>query len=365
MARQQLPSVAVEPAVAARLGVLLGAGTRCVDIAEDRAEAASVDRTRGLAVTLGGRGHPGQVEQGRVQVGHVLVLGSQSSGRDASRPGEDERHAHTAGERLTLVEPKRRVRRHPPPARIVHRRAGRANQVDLAGDVSGPAGGKAARHRGLRELAEVAARPGRPAFGRAAVVRSEHDDGVVELAIRVDGREQAAEILVDVVDHGRVDLLVACETRSLRTGVLRPGLDLQAGLVIARWQAGTGRKEATLELSGKAPRTELVPAIGVVTLVSREVRGPRPERAVHRVVCHVQKEGLSRVVCPQCFQHRDRLIRQIVAQVVLIRVPIDGERAVVLDQLMGMEEAGQTLQATVVTVEAPLDRPRPAVGRCV
>ncbi len=209
--RQQFPAVPVEPAVTAELGVLLRVRGRLRRVAQDLGDADAVALLRGKPVPMGRRLESGEVQEGRGDVGDVRVVLAQPGvavgAPEPGRPGQQERHPDTAGERLPLVEPERRVGRLAPAARVVDSDLLRADQFLVVRDVAHPVG----RHRPVHELTEVRTGSHRTTFGRAAVVGGEHDDGVVGFAEFVEGVEDPAHALVDAVDHGGVDLLVPGE----------------------------------------------------------------------------------------------------------------------------------------------------------
>ncbi len=275
-------------------------------------------------------------------------------GGDPRGPRHDERDAHTTRVGRRLVQAERRVRGHSPPARVVHQRLRAADQLGIALDVEVPPG----HPREPAELLEVAARARRPALLGGSVVGGEDDHRVVEVAQGVDDVEQPGEVLVDVVDHRRVHLHVPGEEGAFLGGVVRPGLHLVADLVVPARERGPGREEPELELAGEASLPNRVPAHVVAAPVAREVGRLGVERPVDGTVREVEEEGTRRVVGAQLLQVPDRLVGDVVGEVVALGVLVDVHRRVVAHQVVGLMEVRPSLQHPVVALEPALERPR-------
>ncbi len=360
----ELVAVTVVAAVAGHLAVLLGVGGVVGGVGEDGGEADAVRLLEGDAPAALRPGETGEFEEGGGDVGDVLVLGAESGGEppvaDALGPGQDEGHADAARVGVALVEAEGGVGGHAPAARVVDEAAGAADQLGVAVDVGVPVAGEAGV---VDEAAEVGAGALRAALAGAAVVGGEDDDGVVEFAERVEGGGEPAEVLVDVVDQGRVHLHVAGVELLLLLGEGVPGGHVESGLGVAGGEFGAGREESGGELGGEAPLAQDVPALVVAAPVAGDVLGLGLEGAVHGVVCEVEEEGLVGVVGAQRLHHGDRLVGDVVGVVVVVGELVDVERAVVPDELVRVEEAGEALQDAVVLVEALLERPvAPVVG---
>lgn len=297
--RQQLPPVAVEAAVPTELGVLLGVRRRRVPITEHVDDADSVALGGRQSVPGRRRRHSRQVEQGRSQIGDVGELSAHTgvvlAPRQTARPGDDERDTHATGERLPLVETERRVRRLPPPARIMDAELRRSDQFLVVRNVALPV----RRHRAVHELAEVGAGPDRAALGRTAVVGGEHDYRVVEFAEVFEEVEYPADALVDAVDERRVHLLIPLVALLLLVGERLPGRGVVSGFGVAFGDRRIRVEEARRHLPREPPTPHLVPAVAVPTPMPREIVGLHLVGAVHGDVREVEEERFVGVVCPQ------------------------------------------------------------------
>ena len=80
---------------------------------------------------------------------------------------------------------------------------------------------------------------------------------------------------------------------------------------------------------------------------------------------HVQEEGALGVVGAEALQVGDRLVGDVVGEVVALRVGVDLDRRVVADEPVGVVEVRPALQDAVEAVEPPLHRPRAAIGTVV
>jgi hypothetical protein len=118
------------------------------------------------------------------------------------------------------------------------------------------------------------------ALTRPAVVGGEHDDGVVPLPHGLEFGSQPSEVLVHVVDHARVDLLIAGEDLALHIGEVVPGFDGMVRLGVAGWQDRTLGDDPQFLLAFEAALPDDVPAVRVVAPVLLGVGGPDLERGV-------------------------------------------------------------------------------------
>ena len=140
----ELPPVAVEAAVAEALGVLLDVGARPRRRSSDRpGEARAVEA---VASARGRRGR-GSWGTGRSRTGTGGGWSRGPSPGIPRGPRHDHRHAHAAGVGRRLVEPERRVRRHPPAPRVVHQGLRAADQLGVARRRRGPTRSGRGTHR--------------------------------------------------------------------------------------------------------------------------------------------------------------------------------------------------------------------------
>lgn len=124
-----------------------------------------------------------------------------------------------------------------------------------------------------------------------------------------------------------------------------------------------GGRRPPSELGGEAALAQHVPALVVTAPVAGDVLRLGLERAVDGVVRQVEEERLVGVVGAQRLHHGDRLVGDVVRVVVVVGELVDVQRAVVADELVRVEEAGEALQDAVVLVEALAQRPVvPVVG---
>ena len=184
------------------------------------------------AVPMRRHREPAALEQGREHIGDVLVLATDPSVPvDALGPREDARHRVTARVRVDLVEPPGCVAEHRPTPRVVRRRGRAADLVDASQvrlDVVA-----------LEEMHVVRRRPGRLAFTRRPVVGDEEEDRVLQLPHLVERAQHAPDVLVEVVDHARVDGHVPREAARARHRRGRPTRRRRGSSSVLR--GGSGR----------------------------------------------------------------------------------------------------------------------------
>ena len=284
----------------------------------------------------------------------MLVLAPELATRvDAVRPRHDERDRVTALVRVDLVEPERRVARHRPTARVV-RRGGRAADLVDPGEVG-------VEVVALEEVHVVRGRAAHLAFPGRAVVGGEHEDRVVELAEVVERRDHPAHVLVDAVDHARVDLHVPGEQALLVDGEVVPRPHVVVALGVPRCELHARRHHPELLLAREPLGAQRVPTRVVATAVLLDVLGAGVQRRVHRPVRDVTEERPRRVGRLLRADHRDRAVGDVVGEVVVVGIPVDLDGMVVLHQPVRVVQVGERVDDAVVLVEAALERP--AVAR--
>ena len=346
--RPREPAVAIVRAVRPALVVLLAARRRRVGVEEHGREARSVQRARRPAVDALEPAHAGEIKQGRHHVGHVHELPpDRARVTDPRRPRRDERYSPPARTGVGLERRKRRVRHLAPPGRI-QRRAARAAEVvrvrPLALD---------RRRRQAHVAAVVVEHPGGTAGIGAAVVRREDDDGVVELADRLEKRDQPSDVPVHAIEHRRIRFHVAGEQRPIgRVGGI-PARRPRVG----RRESRSLRNQPHLELPLPARLAHRRPARVVATTLLREVVRLRLQRRMHRVVRDVEQERLRRRRSAQCLHVLDAALGPVVSRVVVARVLVDRHELVSQHQLRGEKEVGLALHEAVERVEPALRRP--------
>ena len=194
-------------------------------------------------------------------------------------------------------------------------------------------------------------------FARAAVVGGEHDDRVVPLPHGLEVGPEPAEVLVDVVDHPGEDLHVAGEDLPLVVAEVVPRLDGMPGLGIARRKFGVRRNDPHLELTLVALPTDLVPASVVHAAVLLDVVDLRLQRRMDGTVGEVHEEGFGGMRCPNLVDHVDRLIGEVVGEVVVVGVLVDRNVVVVLVEPVWLMEVREAVEDPVVPLETLLQRP--------
>ncbi len=346
--RHDLPAVAVVAAVAPHLVVLLGVDRRCVGVLDRRGDAGTGQRLERHAVALGGGLDPTQLHERRVEVGHVRVLPSHRAGvADAVGPGDDERHLVTAGVGVDLVEAERRVARHRPTPGVVGDRLRAADQIEAV--VVGLPLGFA------QQVGEVAGGAPFLALARRAVVGREDDDGVVQLAQLLERGDQAAHVLVDVVDHRRrrppcsgrrapaaVGSSSSQGATSWPSSVLRGGSGVSSAMIPSLDQRARGARRR----SSSQPVVVAAPRAGRCRRPwPAAARGPRRGRSS-------RKNGLVGLRRLEAADHRDRLVGDVVGEVVVVGVLVDLDLGVVLDQPVRMVEVGEAVEDPVEALEA-------------
>ncbi len=258
---------------------------------------------------------------------------------------------------VDLVEAKRRAGGHRPAARVV-RCGGRTTDLVQTGQI----GIGVDRSEQMRVV-------GAGALGLALaggpVVRGEQEDRVVQLAELLERRAQPPELLVDVVDHRGVDGHVPREQPLLLRRQVVPADDVVTVLGVGERQHGVGRQDAELKHPLEALLAEGVPAGGVAALVLGDVLGLGVQRRVHGAVRHVEEERLGGVGGLEALDHRDRLVGDVVGEVVARRVLVDLHRGVVTDEAVRVVQVGEAVQEPVEPLEPALAGPgvpRPGVG---
>ena len=204
----------------------------------------------------------------------------------------------------------------------------------------------------------VARRPARPALAAGAVVGEEDDDRVVPLAHLLQRGPQSAEVLVDPVDHRRVDSHVAGVQPLFGGGQLVPRQDVGSFPGVARRQRCPRRDDPQRQLTGVTAGADLVPANGVDVVVAGDVLRHRHQWGVRRRMGEVQEERLGRARCLAFADHRDRPGGELVGQVEVVRVAVDVDLMVVLDQPVRLVEVGERVEDPEESVEAALQWPR-------
>ncbi len=129
-------------------------------------------------------------------------------------------------------------------------------------------------------------------------------------------------------------------------------------LGVAGRQLQPERDDAELLLAGEPLGSQLVPAAVVATVVLLDVRGGRVQRGVDRAVREVEEERLLGVARLALADHRDRVVGEIVGEVVVVGVAVDLDEVVVLHDAVRVVLVGERVEDPVEPLEAALARPR-------
>ena len=139
---------------------------------------------------------------------------------------------------------------------------------------------------------------------------------------------------------------------------LVPGFDVVALLGVPGRQLGARRQE---------PEVDLAPVTGLSDPVPPEIEHPPValhvdrlglQWGMHRTVGEVEQERLCRVSGLGRADHVDRMVGEVVGEVVAVGVAVDLHGVVVLHQAVGLVEVGEGVEEAVEAVEPPLQRPR-------
>ncbi len=301
---------------------------------------------------------PEQVEDRRDHVDDVRVVGAHLPlARDSLRPGDDERVGGAAAVGLPLPAPERGVARPRPTPRVVVEVLRPADLVDQL---------QALLDRLLRVVEELrlVGRPGRPTLGGGAVVGDHHDQRVLELPEGRQELEQSADLVVGVLEEAGEHLH-------------HPGVQPPCGVgqrvpvghvrVVAR-ELGVGGNDPELLLAGERLLPVGIPAVVERTGVPVGPLLPDVMRGVRGAEAEVEVERLVRIGLLAVGDERDRLVDQVLAQVVaLLGLLRRLDRVVVVDEIR-IPLARVATEEAVEALEAPAERPavvRPGGGLLV
>ncbi len=223
------------------------------------------------------------------------------------RPGDDERVARPTTVGLALPAPEGRVARPRPTPRVVV-------EVLRAADLVDDLEAVLERLLGVVEELCLVGGAGRAALRARAVVRDDHDQGVVELPLLLEVVEQATEVVVGMAQEAGEDLHVAAVQPACVGRERRPVGDVR----VVAGQLRVGRQDPELLLARERPLAVGVPA--VIELAGVPVR-PLLRDVVRRVggaEGEVQVEGLVGVDLLGVGDELDRLVDQVLGEVVAL-----------------------------------------------
>ena len=288
-----------------------------------------------------------QVQNRGHHVDDVRVLGADlAPGRDPARPGDDERIAGAATVGLPLPPAERRVPGPGPAPRVVVEVLGAADLVDqLEAFLQ--------RLLGVVEELRLVGGPGGPALGTGAVVGDDHDQGVVQLAELAQELDQPPDLVIGVGQETGEDLHHPAVEAAGGRGQRRP-----VGHVgIVTRQFGVGGSDAEFLLPGE----HLLP-VGVPAFVEYARVAVRPflrhvVRRVRGAEAQMQVERLGGVDLLDVGDELDRLVDQVLAEVVTLLGRARRLHLVVVVHQVRIPLAGVTAEEAVETLEAAPQRP--------
>ena len=296
---------------------------------------------------VGGRLEAQQVQDRGHHVDDVRVLGADlAPGRDPPRPGDDERVAGAAPVGLPLPPAERRVPGPRPAPRVVVEVPGAADLVDQL---------KAFLQRllGVVEELRLIRGPGGAALGTGAVVGDDHDQGVVQLPEQAQELHQPPDLVIGVGQETGEDLHHPAVQAAGRRGQRRP-----VGHVgIVTRQLGVRGSDAEFLLPGEHLLPVRVPALVELARVAVRPFLRHVVRRVRGAEAQMQVERLGRVDLLDVGDELDRLVDQVLAEVVTLLGRARRLHLVVVVHQIRIPLAGVTAQEPVETLEAAPQRP--------
>ena len=343
----RLPAVGPQRARRDHLVVLHALPRRSRRVVERVREAHAFERPLRDAVEELRRVEPERREDRRRDVDDVRVLAAHlAARRDALRPVHDQRVAHAALVQVALPAPQRRVARPRPAPRIVGERAHAAPVVEAR---------QVLLDRRLDAVGELVLveRAVLAALRRRAVVGGQQDQRVVELAAAREEVDHPPDVVVGLLEEGRVDLhlprVQAPRVRRKRVPRLdprRPRRELRAG-------RHDGERELPREhlLAPAVPAQVELPAVALDPLRLDVVRRVPGAQAVVHEERLVGRDGA------QVGQVLHRAVGEVGVEVVaLLRPPRRLDVVVVVHQ-RGHPLVGLAGDETVVALEPARQRP--------
>ena len=205
--------------------------------------------------------------------------------------------------------------------------------------------------------------PAWPPSALGAVVGEDHDQRVVQRPEALERREHAADLRIGVGQEAGEDLLLAGQHAPLLAREVGPGLHPLRPLGQHGALGHHSRGELAVEQLGAPDVPSLVEhaPVGVDPLGRHVVRG------VHGAQGEVQEVGLARGTLLLVLHHADRLVGQVLAEVVALLGPAGSLDVVVVTHEIGGPVVRVPLQEPVVALEAEPSgqvEKGPAAERC-
>ena len=189
---------------------------------------------------------------------------------------------------------------------------------------------------------------GRVFDAAAAIVVLEADEGIVELALTLELREDASDPFVHDLDLGGIDFHPPLLPIFVRLVFPRRHVRVPWGELPIRID------DSQLLHSGVSLIAKLVPAERVVPPVFRDVALAGMKRPVGGVVSHVEKEGFVLVIC--LYQEIDGIVGYRVSEIVGGVFVLLGTSLVVSHQRVRRKVAVGPDNATIESIESSLTR---------
>ena len=203
---------------------------------------------------------------------------------------------------------------------------------------------------------QVVVRAIRTAFGARAVVAQHQEYGVIQLAEPRQLVDEARELRIHVRAHARVRLHETRINDTLVVGEARPWRHVGIG----RRERRIRRKDAERFLPGVDDLPVLVPAHVELASIAIDPFARNMVRCMAGAECEVHEERLRQIAGAQLTDPADARSDQVFGQVI---AGIVGrrriQRCVVLDEVR-VVLAALAGDESVVALEAPSERPRPA-----
>ena len=193
----------------------------------------------------------------------------------------------------------------------------------------------------------------RAALLAGPVVRAEHDEGVFEQTLLFEEADQPADLRIRMVEEAGERLLQARGEYLLVLGQLRPRQHAR----VAGSEGRPTRDDPNFELPGEPLIADYVPTFEEASPVLLDVRLRRLVGGVHRAERQVEEEGPVGAHRPEIADPADRLIDEVLAQVVPVLRTAGRLDMVVVSRELRVKLVRLALKEAVEAVEALLQRP--------
>ena len=194
----------------------------------------------------------------------------------------------------------------------------------------------------------------RAPLGTGTVVGEHHHERVVHHAEALERREDASDLGIGVGQEAREDLLLPAEQAPLVPRELAPRLHPFG----PRGEHGPFGDDPRGDLAFEHFLAPRVPPLVEDAAVGVDPFGRDVVRCVHGSQREVQEERLARRGLLLVQHHADRLVGQVLAEVVALFGPAGRVDVVVVADQIGGPVVGVALEEAVVALETEAERPR-------